>query len=126
MKRFQAVAKRDNVAYFIVSQLNENRLNDKSRPDKRPTLFDLHGSSYLRNNCKFALATYYPAKYGEPRTQRDKAWYGDIWASDPELYGSIMEIWIRKNVLGPVDVPVWVQIDKSTGLLKSIDLRITL
>ena len=114
--KFQRAAKRDKVAYIIVSQVNEEKIHgDPKRTDKRPQLRDLFGSSTIKNACKLAVAVYRPAKYGAPNTKFDKAVYGDLYARDPELYEDIIELVVRKNVLGPSDQSVRVVCNRQTG-----------
>lgn len=115
MLKFQRAAKRDGVAYIVVSQLNDERLHERGRADARPILRDLFGSSSLRTACKLAVATYRPGKYGPPRSKYDQEIYGELYATDPDKYNNIIELWVRKNVLGEDNIPVYVLCDRKTG-----------
>ena len=121
MVKFQRAAKRDNVAYILVSQLNDERLHEKGRFDARPKLRDLFGSSAVKNAAKLAVATYRPAKY-PISSKYDKELYGELQSGNPGLYGDIIELWVRKNVLGQDNVPVYVRCNRETGLMEPLDL----
>lgn len=123
MLKFQRAAKRDGVAYIVVSQLNDERLHERGRPDARPILRDLFGSSSLRTACKLAVATYRPGKYGPPKSKYDKEVYGELYALDPDKYNNIIELWVRKNVLGEDNVPVYVLCDRKTGKMTPYSLE---
>ena len=117
MLKFQRAAKRDRVAYIVISQLNDERLHERGRPDARPILRDLFGSSSLRTACKLAVATYRPGKYGPPKTRYDKERYGEIYSLAPEVYDDIIELWVRKNIVGDDNIPVYVECNRKTGLM---------
>jgi len=122
MLKFQRAAKRDGVAYIVVSQLNDERLHERGRADARPILRDLFGSSSLRTACKLAVATYRPGKYGPPRSKYDQEIYGELYSTDPDKYNNIIELWVRKNVLGEDNVPVYVLCDRKTGKMVPYEL----
>lgn len=123
MLKFQRAAKRDRVAYIVVSQLNDERLHERGRVDARPILRDLFGSSSLRTACKLAVATYRPGKYGPPKTKYDKEIYGELFSLDREKYDNIIELWVRKNVLGEDNLPVYVLCNRKTGKMTPYKLE---
>jgi replicative DNA helicase len=119
MVKFQRAAKRDNVAYIIVSQVNDEKIHgDPKRSDKRPQLRDIFGSSAIKNTCKLAVGVYRPAKYGPPKRGRDLDLYGDMFEKNPAEYADLIELVIRKNVLGRDNVAVQVACDRPTGKMK--------
>lgn len=122
MLKFQRAAKRDRMAYIVVSQLSDDRLHAAGRPDARPILRDLFGSSTIGKACKLAIATYRPGKYGPPRSKYDKEIYGEIYASDPEEYNDVIELWVRKNIMGEDNVPIYTLCDRRTGLMEPYDV----
>lgn len=116
MVKFQRAAKRDRVAYIIVSQVNEEKIHgDPRRTDKRPQLRDLFGSSTIKNACKLAVGIYRPSKFGAPSKGVDKAEYGELAARDYPAYERIIELIVRKNVLGLSDIAVKVDCQVETG-----------
>jgi len=123
MLKFQRAAKRDGVAYIVVSQLNDERLHERGRADARPILRDLFGSSSLRTACKLAVATYRPGKYGPPKSKYDKEIYGELYSLDSDKYNNIIELWVRKNVLGEDNVPVYVLCNRKTGKMVPYNLE---
>lgn len=109
VKRMQTIARELNIAVLIVSQISRDRLG--SRKDKRPLMRDLFGSSYLEFGSKLAIALYRPWKHN------DEA-YGD---NPGPQYPGIVEIWVRKNRFGPIDVHKKVVIDLPTGIVSDLD-----
>lgn len=62
MHAFQQAAKRDNMAYVVMSQLNR-KVED--RPDRRPGLADIRGSGTVEERAKFIVAMYRGSYYNE-------------------------------------------------------------
>jgi replicative DNA helicase len=121
MVKFQRAAKRDKVAYIIVSQVNEEKIHgDPRRTDKRPQLRDLFGSSTIKNASKLAVAVHRPAKFGAPTSRLDKAEYGEVHSQDPAKYERILELIVRKNVIGVSDVAIKVDCDLETGRMRAL------
>jgi len=118
MYKFQRAALRDRVAYVVVSQLNDDKLHARERRDARPELRDLFGSSTIRNACKLAIATYRPAKYGPPKSPTDKQMYGELYSTNEEEYADIIELIVRKNVIGESDKRLRVTCNRTTGLME--------
>lgn len=116
-KQAQKAAHRDKTAWVLLSQVN-NLLDQ--RPDKRPRLGDLYGSSGMKHTCKLAVATYRPSKH-ESTPSKDSPWYG-VFTQHPngrEIYANALELWIRKG-FGRVNqfVPLWV--DAPTGRVREL------
>jgi replicative DNA helicase len=122
MLKFQRAAKRDGVAFIVVSQLASSRLHSRDRADRRPELRDLFGSSAVANACKLAVATYRPSKY-DPKPSLNST-YGEMYARTPNLYQDVIELIVRKNVLGPSDKSVRVICDCELGLMKPYEERV--
>lgn len=55
-------AKRDEMAYVVMSQMNRG---SQGRDDKRPTLPDLRGAGELEERAKCVIGLHRPAYYGE-------------------------------------------------------------
>lgn len=119
-KKAQRAAHRDKVAYVLVSQMNRKYAD---RPDKRPQLTDLYGSSVIAQTCKLALGIYRPAKYEEEPSAESpwREWYVNS-PGTAELYPGALELSVLKNVVGETGVMVPVVVDRPTGRIKNVDL----
>lgn len=84
---FGDAAKRDNMAYFLLSQLNRGL---EQRPDKRPILSDIKECGALEERSKCVIMVYRDAVYNPPDE-------GDRFAKEKERS---MELLIRKNSNG--------------------------
>lgn len=116
----QRAAHRDKIAWVLLSQMNARYEN---RDDKRPQLGDLYGSSGMKQLCKLAIGVYRPAKH-EPVPEQNSPWHGMYHnaPSGAKAYDGALELWIRKNVIGPSDVMVPILVDPPTGRMKPVTL----
>lgn len=114
----QKAAKRDRLAWVLVSQVNRD---GNARPNKRPVLGDLYGSSGIAQTTKLALGVYRPAKY-EVVPDKKSPWY-DMFVNSPtghEDYANALELWVRKSVAGETDIFVPLLIDRPTGVIRPL------
>lgn len=126
MRRCQNAAKRDKIAYILVSQINQKV---DYRDDKRPLENDLFGSSTIKQFAKLILGVYRPSKYSyEPeRSSRhylDQRYY-ELHASDPAFadeYARLLELHVLKNVVGETAI-VHADVDAPTGVVTESGIR---
>lgn len=119
-RRFAA---KHNVAVLLISQQNDN---NHDRPNPRPQLRDMFGSSAMRMGSKLIVGMFRPYKYWpEPSSERDRmsGMYARFLSANPDhaaLYPGILELHVIKNVLGN-ERPIHVLIDPPTGVLQNAD-----
>jgi len=113
VKRLQSVAKELNFAVLLVSQVSRERI--LARKNKRPTMKDLFGSSFLEFGCKLAIAAYRPWNYGDEEYESFAKTYSD------KAYESLLELWIRKNRFGRTNVCTRCVVELPTGRVQSFD-----
>lgn len=87
MDAFANAAKRDNMSYIVMAQLNRDC---EKRPDKRPMLSDMAECGALEQRSKAVIMVYRDAYYNPPDE-------GDRFAKEKERS---MELLIRKNSNG--------------------------
>lgn len=92
MQTFQAAARRDDLAYVIVSQIN--RESKDPRAVLAPRMSDLQGSSGIEQMAKLILATHRPILYGDPEPRHRGVVESIPW---PE----VLEILVLKQNEGP-------------------------
>jgi replicative DNA helicase len=119
-KKAQRAAHRDKLAWVLVSQMNRRYAD---RDDKRPLLTDLYGSSVIAQTTKLAIGIYRPAMYEtEPASDSPwRPWYVNASGAKAAWPGSL-ELIVRKNVVGEVNVTVPVVVDRPTGRIVQVDL----
>lgn len=129
MRKAQNAAKRDGIAYIMVSQSNQ-KVEYREAHDKRPKTGDLFGSSTLHQYCKLLIGVYRPSKYNfEPPGTRqshtlDRA-YRQLYDTDPGFeaeYRRLLELHILKNVVGETAV-VHADVDAPTGVVTASEIR---
>lgn len=115
----QLAAKRDNLAYVLVSQVKQDV---DMRDDHRPRITDMLGGSSLRTASKLSIGVYRPAKYEfEPKKRSP---YYDLYHNNPdgpELWKGMLELHLKKNVVGEDDVVVLCTVDPPTGMITPFD-----
>ena len=139
MRLMQLAAKDDGIGYVVVSQVKQDvnyRANTRDGQgrlvgDPRPTINDTLGSSSIRTHSKLGLAIFYPWKYCKAPTSSTGPYRAYTnWVNNypagveaaMNLYQSVIEIIVDKNVLGPSKVAVHATVDWPTGLVTPIDL----
>jgi replicative DNA helicase len=129
MRKCQNAAKRDKVAYILVSQANRNN-EYREATEKRPKPGDLFGSSTLHQYCKLLIGVYRPSKYNyEPPSAKnahplDRS-YRELFTVDPSFereYSRLLELHVLKNVVGETAV-VHADVDAPTGVVTESDIR---
>ena len=121
MRKSQLAAKRDNVAYIIVSQVKQDV---DQRVDHRPRITDMIGSSAMRTASKLAIGVYRPGLYH--KTPPKGSGYEYLFANHPqgpELYENMLELHFLKNVLGEPKVVVHCNVNPGTGHMEPFDMR---
>lgn len=129
MRKAQNAAKRDSIAYVMVSQSNQ-KVEYRDSNDKRPKTGDLFGSSTLHQYCKLLIGVYRPSKYSyEPPSTKsshtlDRA-YRALYDCDPQFeeeYRRLLELHILKNVVGETAV-VHADVHAPTGVVTESNIR---
>ena len=98
MRKSQLAAKRDNIAYIIVSQVKQDV---DTRTDHTPRITDMIGSSAMRTASKLSIGVYRPALYNDEPPKGSP--YSNLFhnhPTGPEVYKNILELHFLKNVLG--------------------------
>lgn len=83
MRTFSVAAKRDNISYLVLSQLNRDL---ERRDDKRPMMADLRGSGGIEENAKCIIFPFRPSVY------------------DTGAPSDVVELIVSKNNQGPTGV----------------------
>lgn len=97
MHVFQQAAKRDDMAYVVMCQLNRNV---ESREDKRPQLSDMRASGSIEERAKLVLGLYRGAYYHEKPIAGIDYVEGRIAPTEDEFKEQI-KVCILKNSNGP-------------------------
>lgn len=97
MHVFQQAAKRDNMAYVVMCQLNRNL---ESRDDKRPQLSDMRASGSIEERAKLVLGLYRGAYYHEKPIEGID-YPKDKLAPNDEEFREQIKICVLKNSSGP-------------------------
>lgn len=97
MHVFQQAAKRDNLAYIVMCQLNRNL---ESRDDKRPQLSDLRASGSIEERAKFVIGLYRGAYYSDEPIEGIDYRAGATPPSHEEFQSTI-KLCVLKNSTGP-------------------------
>jgi replicative DNA helicase len=117
-KKFQQSAKRDNVAYIIVSQVKQDvDQRAQRRESARPRITDMIGSSVLRHSGKVSIGLYRPSLY--EKVPKSGSSYHRLYNTHdgPSIYENILELWFVKNVLGEPQCCVTCVVNKETGAM---------
>lgn len=121
MRKSQLAAKRDNMAYIIVSQVKQDV---DMRTDHSPRITDMVGSSAMRTASKLSIGVFRPGLYHD--TPPKGSPYAKVVANHPgglETYKNILELHFLKNVLGEPRVVVHCLVNPGTGQIKPFDMR---
>lgn len=97
MHVFQQAAKRDNIAYIVMCQLNRNL---ESRDDKRPQLSDLRASGSIEERAKFVIGLYRGAYYSDEPVEGIDYRAGATPPSH-EAFQQTIKLCVLKNSTGP-------------------------
>lgn len=135
MRRLQVLAKRENLAVILVSQIKQDQGlgGQYARRDPRPILHDMLGSSALRTGTKLAVGVFRPfnsckapvspdGPFGLYSRLRD-AWPGGFTEFDEKLYPSMLELIVCKQVAGVSPCTVYAVVDAPTGVIKPFDME---
>lgn len=120
-QKMQRSAKVDRVAWIAVSQVKQQDI--ENREDHRPRLSDVYGGPGMRMCPKLAVGIYRPFKYAA--SPGNKSRYSEMYNNHPqgeEMYASVLELLIRKNVVGCDDATIPILVDRPTGLMREYDL----
>lgn len=132
MRTAQLAAKRDKVAYILLSQIREDKVTGRDNP--RPQLGDMFGSSAMRTGCKLAIGLFRPWKHwpdprrpGADKDRSPSGMYNRWLTNDPDgalLYPNILECWVVKNVIGADVKGIHLLVDAETGNLVNYSEKI--
>ena len=120
MRKCQLAAKRDNIAYIIVSQVKQDV---DQRTDHRPRITDMIGSSAMRTASKLSIGVYRPSLYHT--TPPKGSGYEYLFSNHPrgeEIYENMLELHFLKNVLGAPKVVVHCNVNPGTGHMEPFDM----
>lgn len=129
MRLLQLSAKRDSICYVVVSQVKQDVDFRASKGENaRPRLTDMLGTSAFRTAPKLAIGVYRPAKYAPVPSAPTKRFrgapdYTRLFSGHPrgkDVYRSILELWITKNVLGEPDTVILLSVDVTTGKMQEL------
>lgn len=92
MQTFMLAAKRDNMAYVVLSQLNRQ---SEYRADRRPSLADMHGSGAIEQFSKCVIGLFREGYY--LRTPADDKAFTEATGRDAEQAKRTIELIVLKN-----------------------------
>jgi len=121
MRKCQLAAKRDNIAYIIVSQVKQDV---DQRADHRPRITDMIGSSAMRTASKLSIGVFRPALYADVPAKNSN--YTNLFNNHPQgqdVYANLLELHFLKNVLGQPRVVVHCLVRPETGHITPFDMR---
>lgn len=120
MRKAQLAAKRDNMAYIMVSQVKQDV---DQRPDHTPRITDMLGSSAMRTAAKLAIGVYRPALYD--KVPKKGSPYTNLFSNHPqgeEVYTNMLELHFLKNVLGQPKTVIHCLVNPGTGHMEPFDM----
>jgi len=120
-RKAQLAAKRDNMAYILISQVKQDV---DQRTDHRPRITDMLGSSAMRTASKLSIGLFRPALYY--KVPQKGSPYEKMFANDPNgayLYDGMLELHFLKNVLGEPQVVTHCLVHAATGHMEPYDMR---
>jgi replicative DNA helicase len=121
MRKCQLAAKRDNIAYVIVSQVKQDV---DQRTNHRPRITDMIGSSAMRTASKLSIGVYRPGLYD--LIPKKGSGYENLFHNHPQgvtTYRNMLELHFLKNVLGQPRVVVHCLVTPETGQIEPFDMR---
>lgn len=132
MRKLQILAKRENLAIIIVSQVKQDQgITSLRRADPRPMPHDMLGSSALRTGTKLAVGVFRPFNFCKAPVQ-DQGHYGvyarlrEVWPDGEEafdaVYPELLELHIAKQVAGRSPAMVYARVDAPTGVIEPFDV----
>ena len=139
VSKSQRFAKEHNVAMVLVSQLKQDvafRATQRDQQgrmvgDPRPAVGDCLGSSSLRTGTKLGIGLLYPFKYAKVPTHESGP-YGTYarWANNypggieraMEIYNSLVEVIVDKNIVGPSKVCVHARVEWESGKMTPFEM----
>ncbi len=116
MEQVQQAAKRDKLAWVVVSQMNR-RYSD--RTDRRPLLSDMFGGSAIEQLCKLAFGLYRP--WASEPVPTEESVFHRMYSNHPqgkEMYKNALELWVRKQVNGSINECIPVLVHPPTGRMR--------
>jgi replicative DNA helicase len=124
--RAQYAAKADDMAYVFVSQVKSTvRFRKAIEGGPRPVIDDCLGSSSIRTGTKLALGLFRPFATCQVPTEKEFPEYLNMARNYIDgaaefirnVYPSLLEINVSKNVFGPAPACVLCRVELSTGLV---------
>lgn len=126
MRSFQILAKRENIAIILVSQVKADIGSNYERKNPRPTIYDPIGSSSIRTATKLGVGVFRPFNHCKAPLDTDGP-YGvyarlrEVWPAGPEdfdrVYPEFLELIIAKQVAGKAPETVYCRVKPETGVI---------
>lgn len=122
VRKFQAYATTTKTCVLLVSQQKQH---DEGRPDPRPRLQDMLGSSAMRIGAKLVIGLFRPYNFAKaPSSPKGPySMYTRFTSAHPDnldLYPEILEAWVLKNVLGRTGA-MHLRVHAETGVVDNFD-----
>lgn len=130
MRRAQILAKREQMAVILVSQVKQDIGTNYERREKRPVIHDCLGSSAIRTATKLGIGVFRPFNYCKAPVD-DEGPYGlytrmrENWPEGMEqfdaIYPEFLELIIAKSVAGVCPATVYCRVNPKTGVVTPFD-----
>lgn len=124
MRRLQAAAKRENLAFILVNQIDKEA--SRRLDDPRPREADMLGGSSVRQMSKLTIGVHRPSKY-YPEPSGKAGHYTNCYANayhnrpdGRQWWKNLLMLYVLKNVAGEPDVIVHAEVDPPTGVITAI------
>lgn len=128
MRLLQLSAKREGICYVVVSQVKQDvDFRASKGEDARPRITDMLGSSSFRTAPKLTLGVYRPYRYHKVPQNSSRLRvpnYTKLYnehVNGENIYKSIIEVWVQKNVLGEPEVCLPLMVDMTTGRMECLE-----
>ncbi len=132
MRQAQILAKREEMAVILVSQVKQDVGISYERKDKRPNMYDCLGSSAIRTATKLGVGVFRPFNHCKAPVDDDGP-YGayarlrETWPEGPEdfdkVYPEFLELIVAKQVAGVAPSTVYCRVNPATGVIRPFDME---
>ncbi len=132
MRRAQILAKRENMAVILVSQVKQDIGINHERRNPRPTIYDPIGSSSIRTATKLGISVFRPFNHCKSPVDAGGLYnvytrLREVWPEGPEafdvIYPEFLELIVAKQVAGKSPATVYCRVNTETGVIKPFDMR---
>lgn len=132
MRRAQILAKREQMAVILVSQVKADIGSNYERKNPKPTMYDPIGSSAIRTATKLGIGVFRPFNHCKAPmddegpygvyTRLRESWPEGLEAFD-KIYPEFLELIVCKQVAGVAPSTVYARVDLGTGVVKPFDME---